>query len=583
MNFMLRMIVRSYSFVNLLSGLIFFLIFNKFAKFLYCRLLLLGRILFPVRVKNFGLFLFISFFIQPIFGKKPHVLFIAIDDLRPELGCYGSSIAKSPNINRLAKEGRLFERAYCQQSICGPSRASLMTGARPDEIGIIENRAYFRDLNPDIITLPQHFIKNGYEAVYCGKIYHGRMTDEKYSWSRSAAWKKLPFKERPKPYGLQKNLDLLRENRIKMTEKYGEEGSRGLVHGPAYESADVPDHYFADGFSTQLAIATMKDHLQNKPNQPIFLGLGFFKPHLNFVAPKKYWDMYDRKKIRTSTQVNKPIGGAAMGLHASFELRTRHGIPKTGPIERELATDLLHGYYACISYVDAQIGLMLDTLEELGIRDDTIIVVWGDHGWHLGEMGIWGKATNYEIATRVPLIFWTPEMNNRGKATNALVELVDLYPTLCDLAGLSKPSHLAGKSLVRLLNNPKAKGKKFAVSQFPNPALREWAANPLSPGMRETFFGPLIEEVEGKIKRQLGKQWDRELFENHLMGYSLRTDRYRLVAWLDYRNIDAEPLYLELYDHRKDPTETKNISEEFPAKAKELLTKLRASGIGEMK
>ena len=559
MNFMLRMIVRSYSFVNLLSGLIFFLIFNKFAKFLYCRLLLLGRILFPVRVKNFGLFLFISFFIQPIFGKKPHVLFIAIDDLRPELGCYGSSIAKSPNINLLAKEGRLFERAYCQQSICGPSRASLMTGARPDEIGIIENRAYFRDLNPDIITLPQHFIKNGYEAVYCGKIYHGRMTDEKYSWSRSAAWKKLPFKERPKPYGLQKNLDLLRENRIKMTEKYGEDGSRGLVHGPAYESADVPDHYFADGFSTQLAIATMKDHLQNKPNQPIFLGLGFFKPHLNFVAPKKYWDMYDRKKIRTSTQVNKPIGGAAMGLHASFELRTRHGIPKSGPIERELATDLLHGYYACISYVDAQIGLMLDTLEELGIRDDTIIVVWGDHGWHLGEMGIWGKATN------------------------ALVELVDLYPTLCDLAGLSKPSHLAGKSLVRLLNNPKAKGKKFAVSQFPNPALREWAANPLSPGMRETFFGPLIEEVEGKIKRQLGKQWDRELFENHLMGYSLRTDRYRLVAWLDYRNIDAEPLYIELYDHRKDPTETKNISEEFPAKAKELLTKLRASGIGEMK
>ena len=380
-----------------------------------------------------------------------------------------------------------------------------------------------------------------------------------------------------------KNLDLLSENRIKMTEKYGEEGSRGLVHGPAYESADVPDHYFVDGFSTQLAIATLKDHLQNKPNQPIFLGLGFYKPHLNFVAPKKYWDMYDRKKIRTSTQINEPIGGAAMGLHASFELRTRHGIPKTGPIGRELATHLLHGYYACVSYVDAQIGLMFDTLEELGIRDDTIIVVWGDHGWHLGEMGIWGKATNYEIATRVPLIFWTPEMKNRGKATNALVELVDLYPTLCDLAGLSKPSHLAGKSLVPLLKNPKAKGKKFAVSQFPNPALREWAANPLSPGMRETFFGPLIEEVEGKIKRQLGKQWNRELFENHLMGYTIRTERYRLVAWLDYRNVNTEPLYLELYDHRKDPKETKNIAEEFPAKAKELLTKLRASGIGERK
>ena len=177
------------------------------------------------------------------------------------------------------------------------------------------------------------------------------------------------------------------------------------------------------------------------------------------------------EKIRTSTQINEPIGGAAMGLHASFELRTRHAIPKTGPIGIELATHLLHGYFACVSYVDAQIGLMFDTLEELGIRDDTIIVVWGDHGWHLGEMGIWGKATNYEISTRVPLIFWTPEMKNRGKSTNAIVELVDIYPTLCDLTGLSKPSHLAGKSLVPLLNNPSVKGKKSAISQFPNPAF----------------------------------------------------------------------------------------------------------------
>ena len=175
-----------------------------------------------------------------------------------------------------------------------------------------------------------------------------------------------------------------------------------MVHGPAFEAAEVPDHYFVDGFSTQLAITTLKDHLKKKPEQPLFLGLGFMKPHLNFVAPKKYWDLYDRKEIRTSVKVEEPRGGAAMGLHASFELRTRHGIPKTGPIGKELATDLLHGYFACVSYVDAQIGLMLSTLEELGIRDDTIIVVWGDHGWHLGEMGIWGKATNYEIATRVP-------------------------------------------------------------------------------------------------------------------------------------------------------------------------------------
>ena len=532
------------------------------------------------RINSFFSHLFFLLCVGVAYSKKPHVLFVAIDDLRPELGCYGSEIVKSPNIDRLAKEGRRFNRAYCKQSICGPSRASLLTGSRPDEIGIIENRAYFREVNPEIVTLPQHFIQNGYEAVYCGKIYHGRMTDEQYSWSRKPAWNQISSKPRPKPYGLKSNLDLLQSNRIRMVEKYGEEGSRGLVHGPAYESADVPDDYFVDGFSTQLAIATLQDHLKKKPNQPLFLALGFTKPHLNFVAPKKYWDLYDREEIKIATQVDQPNGGAATGLHASFELRTRHGIPKSGPIGEELAKTLLHGYYACVSYVDAQIGLMFEALEKEGVRDNTIIVIWGDHGWHLGEMGIWGKATNYEIATRVPLIFWTPKMNDRGKGSNALVELVDLYPTLCELAGLAKPNHLAGKSLVSQLDNPDARGRSFAISQFPNPALREWAANPLSPGMRETFFGPLIEEVENKIKQQQGRQWDRDLFENHLMGYTIRTEHYRLVAWLDYRNVHAEPLYVELYDHRKDSNETKNVAKEFPAKVKELLSKLRASGIG---
>jgi len=267
-------------------------------------------------------------------------------------------------------------------------------------------------------------------------------------------------------------------------------------------------------------------------------------------------------------------------LHASFELRTRHGIPKKGPIGPELAKTLLHGYYACVSYVDAQIGMMLEALEQAGIRDDTLIVVWGDHGWHLGDMGIWGKATNYEIATRVPLIVWTPRMKARGEYTSALVELVDLYPTFCDLANLPKPAHLAGKSFAPLLDDPKRKWKKHAISQFPNPALREWAANPLSSGMRQTFFGPLIEEVERKIIKQQVKSWDRDLFENHLMGYSLRTDRHRLVAWLDYRNIEAEPLYLELYDHAKDPEETENVAKKFPKKTEALLKRLRKSGIG---
>lgn len=513
---------------------------------------------------------------------KPNVLFIAIDDLRPELGCYGSPIAQSPHLDELAKEGMRFDRAYCQQAICSPSRASLMTGARPDQIGVIENTAYFRELNQEVVTLPQHFISQGYEAVYCGKIYHGRMTDERHSWSRKAAYDQCGVERTHLPggYALLENQKLWASNKEKMLARYGQQGSGGLIHGPAYESAEVPDHAYSDGYSTQLAIATLRDHLEKKPKQPLFLALGFKKPHLNFVAPQKYWDLYDREKIKLSQQSGAPIAGAATGLHASFELRTRHGIPKKGPIGPELAQTLLHGYYACVSYVDAQIGLMLEALEEAGVRDNTVIVVWGDHGWHLGDMGIWGKATNYEIATRVPLIVWTPNMQARGQHSKALVELVDIYPTLCELTNLPVPENLSGESFASLLDDPKEEGKEYAVSQFPNPALREWAANPLSPGMRQTFFGPLIEAVEERIKRQQGKLWDRELFENHLMGYSLRTNRHRLVAWLDYRNVHAEPLFLELYDHAKDPKESQNIAKKFPDKTQALLTRLRKTGIG---
>ena len=515
-------------------------------------------------------------------SAKPNVLFIAIDDLRPELGCYGSPIARSPHLDELAKEGMRFDRAYCQQAICSPSRASLMTGARPDQIGVIENTAYFRELNPEVVTLPQHFIANGYEAVYCGKIYHGRMTDERHSWSRKAAYDRCGIERTHLPggYALLENQKLWASNKKKMLARYGSQGSGGLIHGPAYESAEVPDHAYSDGYSAQLAIATLRDHLEKKPNQPLFLALGFKKPHLDFVAPKKYWDLYDREKIKLADQSDGPIAGAATGLHASFELRTRHGIPKKGPIGSELGKTLLHGYYACVSYVDAQIGLMLDALEEAGIRNDTVIVVWGDHGWHLGDMGIWGKATNYEIATRVPLIVWTPNMKARGKNSEALVELVDIYPTLCELTNLPVPEGLAGKSFASVLDDHKEEGKEYAVSQFPNPALREWAANPLSPGMRQTFFGPLIEGVEDRIKRQQGKLWDRELFENHLMGYTLRTKRYRLVAWLDYRNVDEEPLFLELYDHTKDSLETRNVATQFPEITRSLLNRLRKTGIG---
>ncbi len=509
--------------------------------------------------------------------KRPHILFIAVDDLRPELGCYGADVIQSPVIDQLAAKGRLFNRAYCQQAICSPSRASLLTGARPDTIGVVENTAYFRELNPDIVTLPQYFAKNGYETVYTGKIYHARMTDEEHSWTRKPAWNKVKVKRANLPggYALPENQETFQRNREAMLAQYGPEGSGGLIHGPAYESADVPDHTYTDGFNTLLAIATLKDHLEKNPNQPLFLGLGFHKPHLDFVAPKKYWDLYDPKTIPLAGQTQPPEGGAAMGLHASFELRVRHGIPKYGPLGEDLERTLKHAYYACVSYVDAQIGRMLDALEEAGIRDNTIIVLWGDHGWHLGDMGIWGKATNYEIATRVPFIIWTPDMKQPGTSTNGIVELLDIYPTLCELAGLPSPDHCEGKSLVPLLEDPDAEWWKPAVSQFPNPALREWAANPLSPGMRQTFFGPLIEDVESRIKQQMGSKWDRELFEKYLMGYTMRSAGYRLVAWTDTRDRSREPLFVELYDHTRDPEETVNIADQHPELVEKLLARMK--------
>ncbi|TMM53415.1 sulfatase [Maribacter algarum] len=518
--------------------------------------------------------------------KKPNVLFIAVDDLRPELGAYSSKIAITPNIDKLASQGLLFNNAYCQQAICSPSRASLMTGARPETIGVFENYTYFRDKNPDIITLPQHFKNNGYETVYAGKIYHGKFTDTTLSWSRKPAVDKVKFKRPnyPGAYATKENQEIYKKNQANVRAKYNNSVDHyALGRGPAYEMADIEDHEYIDGYHTELAIATMKDMIE-KDNKPFFLGLGFRLPHLDWNAPKKYWDLYDREKIPMSEQTNAPEDGAAMGLHASFELRVRHGIPKTGPIEGELAKTLKHAYLASVSYVDAQIGNMIGALEEAGVRENTIIILWGDHGWHLGDMGVWGKATNYEIATRVPLLIWTPDMpkGSRGKKTDALVELVDMYPTLTELVGLELPEHLEGQSFVPLLGNPDKAWKKAVFSQFPSPALREWAANPLTAEMRETYFGPLIEEVEGRIIKQQGEKWDIDLFENRLMGYSMRTERYRFVAWKDRTNPDAEPIDVELYDHQTDPAETKNIADKHPELVAELKAQLQAGWRGNL-
>ncbi|WP_405400988.1 sulfatase [Maribacter sp. Asnod2-G09] len=517
--------------------------------------------------------------------NKPNILFIAIDDLRPELGAYGSEVAITPNMDALAAQGLLFNNAYCQEAICSPSRASVMTGARPETIKVIENFSYFRDLNPDIVTLPQHLRTEGYETVYAGKIFHPGYTDEELSWSRKAysGPNVAAMPERVRGYVLPENQEMFKKNRAEVVAKYGKNAPRnGLGKGPAYEFADAPDNTYEDGHNTELAIETMKEMSKNE--KPFFLGLGFLKPHLEWIAPKKYWDLYEGKDLQLTGQHEGPKNGAAMGLHASFELRARADIPNYGDIDEEQAKNLKRAYLATVSYVDAQIGKMLKALEEEGLRDNTIIMLWSDHGWHLGDMGIWGKATNYEIATRVPLIVSTPNMPAavRGTKTDALVELVDMYPTLCDLAGVSIPATLEGQSFKPLLSDPNRKWKEAAFTQFPSPALREWAANPLSKGMRETSFGPLLEEVEEKIKLQQGDKWNRDLFENRLMGYSMRTADYRFTLWKDYTDKESEPVFFELYDHKNDPTETVNIANEKPKIVQELLAQFNKGWQGNM-
>ena len=487
-------------------------------------------------------------------AEKFNVLFIAVDDLRPELGCYGKSLVNSPNIDRLAAEGLRFHRAYCQQAICGPSRASLMTGLRPDSAGVIHNEAHFRDKNPEVVTLPQHFRAQGYQTVHVGKIFHPNMVDLEKSWSMTAS---ANWARGSAPYQLAENKQWIAQQRKELEDKWGKP-VRGFIAGPVTETADVADDAYLDGRVAAEAVELLRK-LKADAGRPFFLGVGFHKPHLPFIAPKRYWDLYDPAQVQLAANPLVPRDMPAMALHDSFELRTYGGSPKSGPIDEQHARHFIHGYLACASYVDAQIGKVLAELGALGLRDRTIVILWGDHGWHLGDHGVWGKATNFEIATRVPLVIRAPGMKAKGQASDALVELVDMYPTLCALAGLPLPPHLEGHSFAPLLDNPSQPWKKAAFSQFPCPALREWAALPLSPKMRQGEFRTLIEEKERQIAAQLPDKWSRERFEQHVMGYAMRTDRYRLVQWVDQRE-PQQSLALELYDYQDDPLESVNLA-----------------------
>jgi len=422
--------------------------------------------------------------------SMPNILFIAVDDLRPQLGCYGHRQMISPNLDRLASQGVVFRRSYCMVPTCGASRASLMTGIRPARNRFVNYLTWAERDAPGITTLNTHFRNHGYYTISNGKVFH-HSTDNAAGWSEPA-WRPDRKDILLGHYALPEALELAKTN------------PRG--RGPAYESAAVTDDVYADG---RLAKKTVADLRRLKEmDRPFLLAVGFFKPHLPFVAPKKYWDLYRHEDIHLPSNYSRPQDAPDAAIHSWGELRAYAGVPPQGPLTDEAARTLIHGYYACVSYTDAQIGKLLDELERLDLARNTIVIVWGDHGWNLGEHTLWCKHCCFETAMRAPIIIRAPGIAG-GKTTDGLTEFIDIYPSLCELAELPLPAHLEGKSFVPLLNDPQLSWKPSAIGRYRN-------------------------------------------------GDTIRTARYRYTAYSDARNNLTARM---LYDHRSDPNETVNLSE----------------------
>ena len=420
---------------------------------------------------------------------KPNVLFLAVDDLRPELNCYGRTHIHSPNLDALAAGGVLFERAYCMVPTCGASRASLMTGLRPSRHRFVNYLTRADRDAPGARTLNTHFKRNGYHTVSNGKVFH-------HTTDNVAGWTDQPWRPRGGGYQLAENKRL--QNRS------GKNGKR--LRGPAYEAADMDESQYSDGMIAAKAIEDLQRLA--KSDQPFFLAVGFLKPHLPFVAPQKYWDLYDRDDIQLPPNYKVPEDAPPEAVHNSGELRAYHGIPAKGPVSDETARAMIHGYYACVSFVDAQVGRVLAELDRLGLADDTVVVLWGDHGWNLGDHTMWCKHSCFESSLHAPLIVRGPGVPS-GQRRSQVVEFIDIYPTLCDLADLDKPEHLQGSSLVPLMRDPASSWKEAAISRFRT-------------------------------------------------GDSIRTDRYRFT---EYSSGKGKPTGRMMYDHVADPLENRNIVE----------------------
>lgn len=443
-------------------------------------------------------------------AERPNILLICVDDLKPLLACYGDTTAKTPNIDALAARSLQFNRAYCNQSVCSPSRNSLLTGFRPQTLGIYDLSTHFRDAKPEAVTLPQYFRENGYRIEGLGKIYHiGHGNhDDPASWSVPSYRPKSAPPYADPSHGVSSELKNKKE-------------PWKSVRGVPTEAGEVEDDFYVDG---QVAAEAVKRLAAAKERaEPFFLAVGFIRPHLPFVSPKRYWDLYDAETLPLSKNAEPPSGAPSYALHQSDELRKYRDMPPApDPIDEATARRLIHGYYAATSYVDALVGRVLDALRENGFDDNTIILLWGDHGWHLGDHDLWGKQTDYENAARVPLLIALPK--REGAVTSALVETVDLYPTLAALAGLPIPEGLDGKSFVALFADPNTPHRDHVIHVTPR---------------------------------------------SKKIGRAIRTERYRLVEWKTPGST-AETAEYELYDYQNDPEETKNIFSQNPEVAREL-------------
>ena len=463
-------------------------------------------------------------------------LLLCIDDLKPLLGCYGNSQVKTPHIDRLAARGIVFERAYCNLAQCASSRISLLTGLRPSTLGIYNLNTPFRRVAPDTVTFAQVLKSAGWRTESVGKVMHDKFDHEDpVSWS-VPHWYPLG--------GLAAHLYALPEN-IAQRQRAGNAADRrsagadGAVRrGPATECADVPDDTYSDGLIAGEAIRRLRA-AHADPGTPFFLAVGFVKPHLPFCAPKKYWDLYDPAKL-APPGVREPPRQAPDYALPGTELKGYVGFDATPAAGSAQERELIHAYHAAVSYMDAQVGRVLDELDRLQLSERTTIVLWGDHGWHLGNHGFWGKATNYEEAVRIPLIVVAPSLTHPRTRSFALVETVDLYPTFVELAGLPAPDvpqRLEGRSFVSVLREPYRPTKDAIFHSF----LRT------KPGTGD------------------------------VVGNAVRTGRHRLVEWRrpGESGARAGEADYELYDYVNDPGETRNVAGEHPSLVRELVARLR--------